>query len=444
MNFRQGSNLALSSFVFREGGNGIQDSIFDLEQKLVSINLKVTVTQRALEAMYNSKVGTYPSAKHRPGSSLGSVALRLSKSQENLDSKLSETQESLDHLIRDRHRLQIDLLSQKSALAHSSALKSPAGNLPVDLWAHIFLFCLPDQDFIVPDPLQAPLLLCQVCSSWRTVATNTSLLWSNLSIRQSWRRHIWKSSLESWLTRARNASLHLEISIAENNVDDHIFKLIVSSADRWCHLRLGVTDQLLRSILNRPMPKLHTLEFNSIYPFASLVIPNPRVPNLKAVSLLTKSLFIQPISLPWTQLTSLTSLCWLNVEQHIDILRRCPNLEMYRMSVFHISADHFVGHHAPLVVRHLKVLEIVAYLGRVMGEVLSRLKLPSLTELAFLVPGESPECGITSWPKDQVVSLIERSSCGLTKLCLLGIDMLDEEVVDTEKSIPTLKSIEIL
>ena len=449
MNFGQGTttDLASSSPAFREGGNGIQDSISDLEQKLMSIDLKVTVTQRALDAVYNRKIGIHSLFKHHRGSILGSVALRLSKRQEKLDSKLSKTQESLDHLIRDRHRLQIDLLSQKSAFARNSALNSSIGNLPVDLWAQIFLFCLPDEEFIIPDPLQAPLLLCQVCSSWRTVATNTSLLWSNLSIRQSWRRHVWKSSLESWLTRAKTTSLHLDISITESNVDDHIFKLIVSSADRWYHLRLGVSNQLLRSVLNRRMPKLHTLEFSSMNPIASLVIPKAHVPSLSTVSFLTQPLFTQPFSLPWTQLTSLSSLCWLNIDQHIDILRRCPNLEVYRMSVFHIFDDPPSGHYTPLVVKHLKVLGIVAYFGRVMGEFLSRLQLPSLIELTFaaaIVPGESPECAITTWPKSHVVSLIERSSCELTKLCLQGIDMSDEEVGDTKASIPTLKSIAIL
>ncbi|KIM40330.1 hypothetical protein M413DRAFT_73850 [Hebeloma cylindrosporum] len=404
-----------------------------------SFDLKVTAAQRALDAVYNSKA-----SKHHTGSILGSLPSRLSKSQENLDLKLSETQESLDHLIRERHRLQIDLLSQRSALGRRSALNSPTGNLPLDLWAQIFLLCLPDQDFIIPDPLQAPLLLCQVCSSWRTVATNTSFLWSNLSIRQSWRRHIWKSSLESWLTRSGNTFLQLDISITANNVDDHIFKLIVSSAERWYHLRISVTDQLLRSLLNRRMPNLHTLEFSSTYPIASLVIPNAHIPSLKSVSLLTKPLFIQPISLPWTQLTSLSSVCWLNVEQHLDIIRKCPNLEVYHMAVIHIDGDPHSGHYTPLVAERLKVLEIVACLRRVMGEVLSRLKLPSLIELAFEVPNESPEWVITSWPEAHVVSLIERSSCELTKLCLQGVDMSDEEMLNTEKLIPTLKSIEIL
>lgn len=117
------------------------------------------------------------------------------------------------------------------------------------------------------------------------------------------------------------------------------------------------------------------------------------------------------------------------------------------MSVFHIFDDPPSGHYTPLVVKHLKVLGIVAYFGRVMGEFLSRLQLPSLIELTFaaaIVPGESPECAITTWPKSHVVSLIERSSCELTKLCLQGIDMSDEEVGDTKASIPTLKSIAIL
>jgi len=91
---------------------------------------------------------------------------------------------------------------------------------------------------------------------------------------------------------------------------------------------------------------------------------------------------------------------------------------------------------------HLKILEIVAFIGSAMGPILSGLQLPSLTELSFVVPCESPACGITSWPKAHVASLVERSSSPLTKLCLQGIDMYDDDLVDTEKSIPTLKVIE--
>jgi hypothetical protein len=91
---------------------------------------------------------------------------------------------------------------------------------------------------------------------------------------------------------------------------------------------------------------------------------------------------------------------------------------------------------------HLKVLEIVAFIGSAMGPILSGLQLPSLTELSFVVPSENPACGMTSWPKAEVASLIERSSSPLTKLCLQGIDMSDDDLVITEKSIPTLKFIE--
>jgi hypothetical protein len=54
------------------------------------------------------------------------------------------------------------------------------------------------------------------------------------------------------------------------------------------------------------------------------------------------------------------------------------------MSLIHIDVP--PDHSFPLVMEHLKVLDIVAFIGSAMGPILGGLQLPSLTELSFVVP----------------------------------------------------------
>ncbi|KAJ7170849.1 hypothetical protein C8R43DRAFT_68971 [Mycena crocata] len=64
----------------------------------------------------------------------------------------------------------------------------PILSLPPEITSYIFLHCLapiPDDGYDLearPDLLAAPLLLLQVCSSWRSVAISTPRLWTRLYI----------------------------------------------------------------------------------------------------------------------------------------------------------------------------------------------------------------------------------------------------------------------
>ncbi|KAF8227324.1 hypothetical protein L208DRAFT_1366364 [Tricholoma matsutake] len=44
----------------------------------------------------------------------------------------------------------------------------------------IFVCCLPDDSFVKPEKCQAPLLLTQICASWRAIAFSIPQLWSSL------------------------------------------------------------------------------------------------------------------------------------------------------------------------------------------------------------------------------------------------------------------------
>ncbi|KAF8180600.1 hypothetical protein BJ912DRAFT_980896, partial [Pholiota molesta] len=61
--------------------------------------------------------------------------------------------------------------------------RNPISGVPYDVLREIFLHCLPRHRLEIrqPNTTIAPMLLCQICSSWRTVALTSPTLWSHLS-----------------------------------------------------------------------------------------------------------------------------------------------------------------------------------------------------------------------------------------------------------------------
>ncbi|KAF8188990.1 hypothetical protein BJ912DRAFT_850978, partial [Pholiota molesta] len=66
-----------------------------------------------------------------------------------------------------------------------SSTKSPIGAVPYDVLLDIFVHCLPHDRLEIRQPNMsiAPILLCHICSSWRTVALAAPILWSHLLYR---------------------------------------------------------------------------------------------------------------------------------------------------------------------------------------------------------------------------------------------------------------------
>ncbi|KAF9485480.1 hypothetical protein BDN70DRAFT_871128 [Pholiota conissans] len=67
---------------------------------------------------------------------------------------------------------------------HEAIVLSPIQRLPFDVLEHIFLRCLSDPlDQVQPKINAPPMLLCHVCSSWRTIALEIPALWTHIHHR---------------------------------------------------------------------------------------------------------------------------------------------------------------------------------------------------------------------------------------------------------------------
>ncbi|KAJ7860505.1 hypothetical protein B0H13DRAFT_1550229, partial [Mycena leptocephala] len=67
---------------------------------------------------------------------------------------------------------------QKDIRNQLNGILDPMTRLPLEISSNIFVRCLPDRlDRCVASPDVAPMLLLDVCRSWRKIALSTPSLW---------------------------------------------------------------------------------------------------------------------------------------------------------------------------------------------------------------------------------------------------------------------------
>ncbi|KAJ6548629.1 hypothetical protein B0H19DRAFT_952317, partial [Mycena capillaripes] len=93
----------------------------------------------------------------------------------DLTEEIARLQALVDETVRKRDGL-------KEFIDAHVALVSPARRLPEDILQGIFLATLAPTQNSTLNPADPPVLLCQVCRSWRAVALTTPRLWASIHI----------------------------------------------------------------------------------------------------------------------------------------------------------------------------------------------------------------------------------------------------------------------
>ncbi|KAJ7170287.1 hypothetical protein C8R43DRAFT_864563, partial [Mycena crocata] len=93
------------------------------------------------------------------------------------------------------------------------AFISQARRLPDDIIHSIFVACLPYTRNPVITPHEAPLLLCQVCSAWRTLALSTPLIWAavHIVVPAQPKVQVLANTLTMWLGRSGACPLSISV-----------------------------------------------------------------------------------------------------------------------------------------------------------------------------------------------------------------------------------------
>ncbi|KAJ6539640.1 hypothetical protein B0H19DRAFT_887800, partial [Mycena capillaripes] len=89
--------------------------------------------------------------------------------------ELARIDERIRELSAQRDRIQAYIDSHKALISYSR-------RLPVDIVREIFVACLPTDRNAVMSAQEAPLILCRICSAWRSIALSTPRLWASLHV----------------------------------------------------------------------------------------------------------------------------------------------------------------------------------------------------------------------------------------------------------------------
>ncbi|KAF8161287.1 hypothetical protein B0H34DRAFT_374028 [Crassisporium funariophilum] len=310
----------------------------------------------------------------------------------------------------------------RAALRLRVKLESPVYRVPLEIWSHIFIFCLPTEDeYIDPTPSAAPLVLSRVNGMWRAAATQTPALWTSIRIRLQGQVHR-RTLLEMWFARAGDLPLSIHIVWGPTqslHFHDNALEYIHSLAHRWRRIRLSVSKGLVwqkhgfpsrgRRLLAQHMPRLDTLELEAGLSFGVTNLLRENAPGLRVLTLMNESLnpmqFVSN-SLPSTQLTQLSSGFPLEITQAFAIFKNCANLARCEICV--ASCPAIAPPRVTIRMASLQTLTINETSADVLDAFFHFLELPALHELNIKAETWSLY-GSAPWTGSELMFLMHRS-----------------------------------
>ncbi|KAF8637738.1 hypothetical protein AX17_002613 [Amanita inopinata Kibby_2008] len=303
------------------------------------------------------------------------------------------------------------------------SLPLPIGQFPSEVLAEVFKHCLPIPGNFTRMPKDvAPLLLCRVCSSWRTLARSTPELWKVMSM------HITKiredveyvaAFITAWLERSGTLPLTIHLKITYRVAEAYVDAILNCSCQYALRLEtvyIGYPHYSSVSLLEmRELPLLRSYHhgptlLDQDHPFASL----PRLTQLRWPGPLS---IIEHPSIPWHQLTRLDIASQLSSYTILEMIQNCP--ELLDLSV-HInggaSEDDVLPYRPRVLHKRLRMLDMS---NGIKGYLLDSLTLPALKDLSLLFTEHLDYyAGTAEMIKRQLQCLFSRSECTLDKLAL--------------------------
>ncbi|KAF5371129.1 hypothetical protein D9758_004196 [Tetrapyrgos nigripes] len=344
--------------------------------------------------------------------------------------------ETLATLEKQRADLQNDL-------RRHHAMVSAIRKLPFEILGEIFSWCCAQGLIIGENEVLTPALaLSQTCSSWRTVALDTSKLWSNMSLNIECAQ---SPLVNLHLLRAKSAPLTLEVKGERTIVDDTdillplpeisdsalaILKSLIDAADRWhsASFRLNwdvlfdTSSRLDEDIWSSSRSRLSISSRSNATELENLVTTNfgRDVFHVGRLRTLTVEGYLPS---PSTALS---------------LLHDCPHLREIKLH----GCLWYMHDHAPMPVTtpftHDKLVSL-DYKLTCFDELVFTLTLPSLTTLVLggYLPKKEERQPILAGIKDMLV----RSGCQLVTLRVTGnLFDSDNDIVELLALAPTVRN----
>ncbi|KDR77322.1 hypothetical protein GALMADRAFT_246684 [Galerina marginata CBS 339.88] len=381
------------------------------------------------------------------------------------------------------------IIEKEAEIEAARSVCAPIRSIPPEILDVIFKFCLP-AGVTKLDVHMAPMVLCQVCKTWRDVVIRNPSLWNsiffdipnaaddrtvskwrNLSTMISERTTGTLTSLEIrdhtsslWSTVHQQTHLQLlqSLSLSFSNCRKLTLKF---QASEWGNTLSKFTptgtifsnlDELAIS-LGSSISRAHTTWPQTVKLFENL-------PKLCGLSVdLPDSWRSFYLVLPYQQLTSLNYPLFLGEPHDIGsavshwavLLRRCKNLRNLAVIGKHPRRFHSCLTQTPaselITLQHVNHLSITTQLRGNVDIILQSLHLPALVCLQFIAHPLRPICEIVcDTTKAPSLDLEGQYTCftmpsfsphlsSLTELCLIRVFIHDEDFIPLFGSTPCLR-----
>ena len=289
-----------------------------------------------------------------PASEISSVRNRLSDAKTDLTylsiQIMAASSAVLEQLLDRRAELTAEIEAYQITLA-------PHKKLPPEILAEIFRYCVPCPVYLPPKLHEAPLLLCQICSFWRSVALHTPTLWNNIEARCYISYDRLLEMVKTWFSRSGTFA-PLAIDIGPYRwcrrsflVPELVDELIIPYINRFRKISISLPTTLLQPLLRLPTGSAALLEHfqldltdDDICWLEDDVLRNGPVTFFNSASHLRIARFKSSLSnlqdprifsLPWIQLTDLHFHgIFLPPDTCYAVLRQCANLVACTLGIF--------------------------------------------------------------------------------------------------------------
>ncbi|KAJ7661939.1 hypothetical protein DFH06DRAFT_362664 [Mycena polygramma] len=304
----------------------------------------------------------------------------------------------------------------------------PVLTLPHELVLEIFTHVLPPYPYCPPlTGENSPNFLAHICHEWRELALASPDLWSNMQLSSDMCSfkglvHI----LDIWLDRSRDRLLSITIKHHGASFSPEIISTLAAHRSRWEELRLIRPASEFFSTLDGPLPLLRLIEveLSDSKGFSLPVMPRLHTASLNCVAGLY-------LTLPWTQLTSL-SLEYVSPEECVTILRRASNLVVCQLA---LSVWRTINANMPDIV--LPNLESLLFCD------FKSFEKPHTGYLnTFVVEGLRTLCiprrFLGTNPVDSLASFIRKSGCDLHEVHVEGIGIVENQKAAFRVAFPSI------
>ena len=259
------------------------------------------------------------------------------------------------------------------------------------------------------------LTLCHVCSSWNSLASSDSSLWSSLCVM--WPTKNMVHLVQLWLDRSKSQPLSLflgEHPFGEGGSTPvrEILALFISHAHRWQAITLGLNDAVQDMFRDVPLGVM-----SSSLDHFDVSVRNWSTGSLEQLALSLHSSSLRkiawenspqdylPTSICWGQLTEVTLGCVRNSEDLFEVLTECRVLRVLNIPHLGFTSPRSGDGHIILPDLYDLRLGFVADVARILDGLL----LPRLTELRL----NNGFRGLISEGWNASVNLLQRSGCRL-------------------------------